>query len=280
MSACSSYRRTQTHAHGCHCLIYWFIWFLIFHPIIFFFSVNTHPSLYWILLKRNTGMIHTCTFWQYRVQENQFKKEMNRPFCKRTHTDIHADVRHAECATRFSNGMPRLCVCCETSFCCHFFSFLLCNLKPHWLRTHTHTLTYARVPKAAKSPLWLTGCISSYLTPPLLWHSSSVHCLTRVVRCVSAAPPTFKLWPLMIWWIAARLRQGVRHSRIRYKLSLLQGIASHLGSCHLCHAIPTFHSVFPLFFPPVLGLFYFAKTAFSSNIRFDSVFEKKGHDCE
>lgn len=89
--------------------------------IRFFFPPNTHPSLYWILPKRKTGMSRTYTFLQSGVQKNTFQ-EGDEQTVMRAHRQIYMlHIRHAECATWFSNGMPRLGVCVRphcSPLCC------------------------------------------------------------------------------------------------------------------------------------------------------------------
>lgn len=174
-------------------------------------------------------------------------------------------------ATWFSNGMPRLCLCVRAHFsplCCwpwwssqfpvtcspSFFTIW----SPHW----PHTLTRMQSSQGCQifSLInWLYFILFNAATSfsGIPWVSIASHAPCGVWALRTPFPRlTFKLWPLTIWWIAARLRQGVRHSRIRYKLSLLQGIASHLGSCHL-FATPFPLSIFPLFFSPVFRSFLF-----------------------
>lgn len=118
----------------------------------------------------------------------------------------------------------------------------------HRTHTQTHLSTHTNM-WAASSSLWLTSCGSPSLTLPLFFGRFFFffffvcplpHTCRKVCESTSPLPP---VWRLTIWWISARLRQGVRHSRIRYKLSLLQGTASHHGSClhlYLSYIIPTF----------------------------------------
>ncbi len=128
---------------------------------------------------------------------------------------------------------------------CHSLSFPpslqsdATTLTTHTLRLtfYTHTSTWAASSSLLTNQLqFALSNTTTFLWPFLL----SAHCLAHVVRCASAPPLPFPfVWHLTIWWISARLRQGVRHSRIRYKLSLLQGTASHHGSClHLIYPTP------------------------------------------
>lgn len=92
--------------------------------------------------------------------------------------------------------------------------------------THTHSRTYLGCPLSPLTNKLRFGLSNTATSVPPSW---VLRFLTRVVSCVSSSPsPSFDV--LTIWWISARLRQGVRHGRIRYKLSLLQGTASHQWS--------------------------------------------------
>lgn len=108
-----------------------------------------------------------------------------------------------------------------------------CSLRrQHWplthskAHTHTHSRTYLGCPLSPLTNKLRFGLSNTATSVPPSW---VLRFLTRVVSCVSSSPsPSFDV--LTIWWISARLRQGVRHGRIRYKLSLLQGTASHQWS--------------------------------------------------
>lgn len=130
-------------------------------------------------------------------------------------------------------------------------------LTAHTLKMHLniHTNIWA-----ANSSLWLTSCGSPSLTLQLFFRRFWVRCPHTCCKVCEPLPyPSF--WRLTIWWISARLRQGVRHGRIRYKLSLLQGTASRHGFClHLfvphhsttsSFSSPMFFNVNSQFFPSV-----------------------------
>lgn len=203
------------------------------------------------------------------------------------HTDIHANIRHAECATWFSNGMPRLCVrphslllWCSPWLSSQFTATCSLSFFAIWSptdRTHWHV---CRVPKAARSSLWLTGCISSSLTPPLLWHSLSVHCLTRVVRCVSA-PPLALLSNFDLWWFDELQRDSGRvYGTAESGISSASFKVLHLTSVPVIFAtsfpLSIFH-VFPLLFSVFRSFLFCTKKIplFPQTCRFDFVFEKR-----
>lgn len=157
------------------------------------------------------------------------------------------------------------------AFCIHFHfpSILLlyfqseASLTTTTRSAHTHhTRTFGAASSSLTNWLWFALSNSAAL-PPAFW----VLCLlTRTVTCVSL-PPLHSFDHLTIWWISARLRQGLRHGRIRYKLSLLQGTASHHGSFSCLHlSFPTLLFLFISFVVNFCYLFISTKTSFDSSL--------------
>lgn len=140
---------------------------------------------------------------------------------------------------------------------------------------YTHNASMSGLPALL---FWLTGCVASPHTPsltlPLDFSAlASAPVVSHVVRCVSSYPSPSSFWRLTIWWISARLRQGVRHGRIRYKLSLLQGTASHhesLSFTCLFHTIPTSSFSSAMFINFYLISFYWCAHISSDLSHYDS----------
>lgn len=163
------------------------------------------------------------------------------------------------CHRQQQTRRPALCI----HFPSHLFSFFTFSLKRHWpqrpkLRSTHTTLMYLGPPALLTNWLWFALSNSATL-PSAFW----VLCrLTRTVKCVSLSP-FHSFDHLTIWWISARLRQGLRHGRIRYKLSLLQGTASHHGSFSCLH-LSFLTLLFFFFFSSALllisGIYFFIST--------------------
>lgn len=186
--------------------------------------------------------------------------------CTHTYTETQAC---RACDRLFSNSMPRLSLrvtslslrrpvgfalslsrsqAAGCAHCIHWHSPVFPSLPAVWgdntLTAHTNTHTHAHKCLGCQL-LSLTNQLRFALSNTATCPSAclSARRLTHAVRCVSVSPLSL-VWRLTIWWISARLRQGVRHGRIRYKLSLLQGTASHQEplSClftFLSHTAPT-----------------------------------------
>lgn len=152
---------------------------------------------------------------------------------------------------------------CAHCIYCHRPSFP--SLPAVWsAHLHTNTHTHRNI-WAASSSLWLTSCDPPSLTAPLFFRRFEWP-LSHTCRKVCESLPFPSFDDLTIWWISARLRQSVRHGRIRYKLSLLQGTASHHRS--VSPAFICLSQIIPTSFLSHLLHFFFQRfSQFSPQVR-------------
>lgn len=213
--------------HWCHLRHSRFTKFeLTFDPV---FSLSHHHSLYRILPRRvasRTSWVTDCMV-SHAISLNKLRNKDG--IRSAAHEHPQHEHRHAARATGSFLTACHRWVCLGVTSLSRYrpVHCLVAVQEPiRWL------LSLHSLPLHEHTNLWAAGCslpLTSSVSFPLTRQLPAALSARDLTPCKVRVSPLPLVWHLTIWWISARLWKIVRHGRIRYKLSLLQGTASHHG---------------------------------------------------